>query len=142
MDALVIFKAYMHKVIQMFGRGRQMSQGSCTSFVIADGGVTTSSYYISPHMFITCTFTRDLRDSRHICLCMKGYWEMINSFSTERNEFMMSRKKSIFMQLLESPIPPLIAAALRMIICNRLAPHFDNQGQGIKTAFLRPLTMI
>ena len=24
------------------------------------------------------------------------------------------------------PIPPLTAAALRMIICKRLAPHFDN----------------
>ena len=25
----------------MFGRGRQVGKGSCTSFVIADGGVTT-----------------------------------------------------------------------------------------------------
>ena len=30
------------------------------------------------------------------------------------------------MQLLESPIPPLTAAALRIIICKRPAPHFDN----------------
>ena len=43
------------------------------------------------------------------------------------------------MQLLESPIPPLTAAALlQMIICKRLAPHFDNHGNGIKNAFLRP----
>ena len=31
-------------------------------------------------------------------------------------------EKSIFMQLLESPIPPLTAAALRMIICKRPVP--------------------
>ena len=36
------------------------------------------------------------------------------------------------MQLLESPIPPLTAAALRMIICKRPAPHFDNHKKGIK----------
>ena len=30
--------------------------------------------------------------------------------------------KSISMQLLESPIPPLTAAALRMIICKRPVP--------------------
>ena len=30
------------------------------------------------------------------------------------------------MQLLESPIPPLTAAALRMIICKRLAPLDDH----------------
>ena len=30
-----------------------------------------------------------------------------------------TQKKSISMQLLESPIPPLTAAALRMIICKR-----------------------
>ena len=32
------------------------------------------------------------------------------------------KKKSIFMQLLEYPIPPLTAAALQMIICKRPAP--------------------
>ena len=30
------------------------------------------------------------------------------------------------MQLLESPIPPLTAAALRIIICKRLAPPDDH----------------
>ena len=45
------------------------------------------------------------------------------------------------MQLLESPIPPLTAAALRMIICKRPAPHFDNHEKGMKNVFLRPLTM-
>ena len=38
------------------------------------------------------------------------------------------------MQLLESPIPPLTADALRMIICKRPAPHFDNQDKGMKNA--------
>ena len=33
-----------------------------------------------------------------------------------------TQRKSIFMQLLESPFPPLTAAALRMIICKRPAP--------------------
>ena len=50
-------------------------------------------------------------------------------------------KKSIFIQLLQSPIPPLTAAALRMIICKRLAPHFDNHKKGMKNASLRPFTM-
>ena len=45
------------------------------------------------------------------------------------------------MQLLESPIPPLTAAALRVIICKRPAPHFDNQEKGMKNAFLRPFKM-
>ena len=36
------------------------------------------------------------------------------------------------MQLLESPIPPLTAAALRMIICKKPDPHFDNHEKGIK----------
>ena len=45
------------------------------------------------------------------------------------------------MQLLEFPIPPLTAAALRMIICKRPAPHFDNHEKGMKNAFLRPFTM-
>ena len=45
------------------------------------------------------------------------------------------------MQLLESPIPPLTAAALRIIICKRPAPHFDNHEKGMKNAFLRPFTM-
>ena len=35
----------------------------------------------------------------------------------------LHKKKSI--QLLESPIPPLTAAALRIIICKRLAPPDD-----------------
>ena len=37
------------------------------------------------------------------------------------------------MQLLESPIPPLTAAALRMIIYKRPAPHFDNHEKGMIT---------
>ena len=40
----------------------------------------------------------------------------------------LHKKKS--MQILESPIPPFTAAALRMIICKRPAPHFDNHGKG------------
>ena len=51
------------------------------------------------------------------------------------------KKKSIFMKLLESPIPPLTAAALWMIICKRPAPHFDKHEKGMKSAFLRPFTM-
>ena len=39
------------------------------------------------------------------------------------------------MQLLESPIPPLTAAALRMIIYKRPAPHFDNHEKGMKMLF-------
>ena len=42
------------------------------------------------------------------------------------------------MQLLESPIPPLTAAALRMIICKRPAPHFDNHEKGMKMHFWDP----
>ena len=38
----------------------------------------------------------------------------------------LHKKKSISMQLLESPIPPLTAAALWMIICKRLAPTDDH----------------
>ena len=105
----------------------------------------------------------------------------------------LHKKKSIFMQLLDSPIPPLIAAALRIIICKspalqdyhlqeagplwmtffkrlvppdhhfqeagasgrpsargqslriiickRPAPHFDNHKKGMKNAFLRPFKM-
>ena len=34
---------------------------------------------------------------------------------------------------LESPIPSLTAAALRMIICKRPAPHFE---KGMENAFL------
>ena len=47
----------------------------------------------------------------------------------------LRKKKSILMQLLESPIPPLTAAALRMIICKRPAPHFDNHDKGMKMHF-------
>ena len=36
------------------------------------------------------------------------------------------------MQLLESPIPPLTADALWIIICKRPAPHFDNHLKGMK----------
>ena len=53
----------------------------------------------------------------------------------------LHKTKSIFMQLLESPIPPLTAAALRMIICKRAAPHFDNHKKGMVNAFLKPLIM-
>ena len=38
----------------------------------------------------------------------------------------LHKKKSISMQLLESPIPPLTAAALRMIICKRPVPPDDH----------------
>ena len=51
----------------------------------------------------------------------------------------LHKKKSISMQLLESP--PLTAAALWMIICKRPAPHFDKHEKGMKSAFLRPFTM-
>ena len=44
----------------------------------------------------------------------------------------LHKKKSIFMQLLESPIPPLTATALRMFICKSVAPHFDNHEKGMK----------
>ena len=44
----------------------------------------------------------------------------------------LHKKKSIFMQLLESLIPSLTAAALRMIICKKPDPHFDNHEKGIK----------
>ena len=53
----------------------------------------------------------------------------------------LHKKKSISMLLLESPIPPLTTAALRMIICKWPAPHFDNHEKGMKIAFLRPFTM-
>ena len=42
------------------------------------------------------------------------------------------------MQLLESLIPPLTAAALRIIVCKMTVPHFDNQEKDMKSAFLRP----
>ena len=38
----------------------------------------------------------------------------------------LHKKKSIFIQLLESPIPPHTAAALRMIICKNPAPQEDH----------------
>ena len=57
----------------------------------------------------------------------------------------LHKKKSIFMQLLESPIPPLTAAALRMIICKRLSPpndHLQEAGlSGSSFARGRPLRM-
>ena len=53
----------------------------------------------------------------------------------------LHKKKSIFVQFLESCISPLTAAALRMIICKRPATHFDNHEKGMKNAFLRPFTM-
>ena len=43
----------------------------------------------------------------------------------------LQKKKSIFMQLLKSPIPLLTAAALWMIICTRPALHFDNHEKGM-----------
>ena len=39
------------------------------------------------------------------------------------------------------PIPPLTAAALRMIIYKRPAPHFDNHEKGMINALLRPFKM-
>ena len=53
----------------------------------------------------------------------------------------LHKKKSIFMQLLEFPIPPLTAAAPRMIICKRPAPNFENPENGIKSVFLRLFTI-
>ena len=47
----------------------------------------------------------------------------------------LHKRKSIFIHLLESSIPPRTAAALRIIICKRLAPHFDNHEKGMKNAF-------
>ena len=47
-------------------------------------------------------------------------------------------QEKVNFQLLESPIPPLTAAALRMIICKRPAPHFDNHEKGIKMHFWDP----
>ena len=40
---------------------------------------------------------------------------------------------------MESPIPPLTAAALWMIICKRPATHFDNHEKGIANAFFETL---
>ena len=48
---------------------------------------------------------------------------------------------ALFIKLLESPIPPLTAAALRIIICKRSAPYFDNHEKGMTNPFLRPFTM-
>ena len=42
-----------------------------------------------------------------------------------------TQEKVIFRQLLESLFPPLTAAALQIIICNRPAPHFDSQEKGL-----------
>ena len=47
-------------------------------------------------------------------------------------------QEKVNFHVLESPIPPLTAAALQIIICRR---HFDNQEKDMKNAFLRPLTM-
>ena len=47
----------------------------------------------------------------------------------------LHKKKPISIQLLESPIPPLTAAALRMIICKRPAPQFNNQERAWKMHF-------
>ena len=35
--------------------------------------------------------------------------------------------------------PPLTAAALRIIICKRPAPYFDNHEKGMKNAFIGTL---
>ena len=45
--------------------------------------------------------------------------------------WILHKKKSISMQLLESPIPPLTAAALRMIICKEPAPRLNNHKKGM-----------
>ena len=44
----------------------------------------------------------------------------------------LHKKKAIFIQLQESPLPPLTTAAFRMIICKSPAPHFD---KGMKNSF-------
>ena len=51
---------------------------------------------------------------------------------TRVSKRILRKKKSIFMQLLESLIPPLTAAALLTIICKKPDPHFDNHEKGIK----------
>ena len=43
--------------------------------------------------------------------------------------------KSISKQLLESPNPPLTAAALQKIICKRPSTHFYTHKKGMKNAF-------
>ena len=48
------------------------------------------------------------------------------------------KKKSIFMQLLEYPIPPLTAAALQMIICKRPAPLTVSLTVKCPLFFIRP----
>ena len=48
-------------------------------------------------------------------------------------DFLKKRANSI--QLLESPIPPLTAAALRQIVCKGPAPHFKDHEKGMKNAF-------
>ena len=51
-----------------------------------------------------------------------GVCFFILDYDSMCSETDFTQEKSIFMQLLESPIPPHTAAALRIIICNRLAP--------------------
>ena len=65
-----------------------------------------------------------------------------NRHSTRKRQFSCNfywnlqefyKKKAIFMSLLlESQIPPFIAAALWMIICKRPAPHFDNYEKSMR----------
>ena len=58
----------------------------------------------------------------------------------------LRKKKSIFMQPLESPITPLTVAALRMIICKRPVPpddHLQEASPSVSSfARGRPLRMI
>ena len=60
------------------------------------------------------------------------FWPNYYDYICSERDFTQEWIKSISMQLLESQIPPLTAAALPMIICKRLAPHFDNHKKGIE----------
>ena len=53
-----------------------------------------------------------------------------------------SDKKAILIQLLESPIFPFTAAAVRMIICQRPASHFDNHEKYIFETLLNEIKRV
>ena len=94
------------------------------------------------HVTVRLTVSADLPPppySQFFCDFFVYFWPYIEIICVLKR--ILHNKKSFFMQLLESPIPSLTAAALRMIICKRPAPHFDNQEKSVKNAFLRLLTM-
>ena len=53
------------------------------------------------------------------------------SYDNMFSETDFTQEKVNFIQLLETPIHPLTAAALWMIICTRPALHFDNHEKGM-----------